>query len=998
MAKPDSFHLQQVISLVTFAIGVHVCLGFTAHRFRRSEDWDDGPPPSVLSDSPWISTSGSCRGRCFELQEADPPGCRCDNLCKSYNSCCSDFDENCLKTARGWECTKDRCGEVRREDSACHCSDDCLAKGDCCTNYQVICKGETRWVEDDCEEIKAPECPAGFVRPPLVIFSVDGFRASYMNKGSDVMPNIEKLRSCGTHSPYMRPVYPSKTFPNLYTLSTGLYPESHGIIGNSMHDPVFDANFSLRGREKFQHRWWGGQPIWITSVKQGVKAGTFFWPVVISHERRILTMLQWLHLPDNERPYVYAFYSEQPDSAGHKYGPYSSEMATPLKEIDKIVGQLMDGLKQMKLHRCVNVIFVGDHGMEDATCERTEYLTDYLSNLDDIQLVPGTLGRIRSRSSNNPKYDPKAVMANLTCKKPDQHFKPYWKQHLPKRLHYANNRRIEDIHLIVERRWHVARRFSDTQKRMIKGKCFYHGDHGYDNKISSMQTVFVGYGPTFKYKTKVPPFENIELYNMMCDLLGLKPAPNNGTHGSLNHMLRTALYKPSMPEEVSKPLPATISAPTLNEELGCSCDEKAPHSSCRLARCSRLVVAGYHPERPRGPKRPKVRAATTLALNKAEELNKRLVLKGAEEEHTEIEEDIFTKMALKVERLSQSSEEGISSTANQESQQDRRREDLQNSLMAIFVRSSRICHCAMDKRKRFVKKTPKHSQLPDKHLLYGRPAMLYRTKYSLLHHSDFESGYSESLLMPLWTSYTITKQVEISPVPEHLSNCVRLDPRISPANSQSCSAYKGDKHMSYGFLFPPQLSSSADTRYDAFLITNVIPVYPAFKKIWNYFQRVLVKRYATERNGVNVISGPIFDYDYDGLHDTPEKIKQYVAGSIPVPTHYYSIVTSCLDFSQPVDKCDGPLSVFSFIFPHRPDNDESCNFARSGPTSSSKGRSKGMNLEDESKWVEELLKMHTARVRDIELLTGLDFYRKTSRSYQEILFLKTYLHTYESEI
>ncbi|XP_030074337.1 autotaxin isoform X11 [Microcaecilia unicolor] len=876
MAKSDSFHLQQVISLVTFAIGVHVCLGFTAHRYRRSEDWDEGPPPSVLSDSPWISTSGSCRGRCFELQEVDPPGCRCDNLCKSYNSCCSDFDENCLKTARGWECTKDRCGEVRREDSACHCSDDCLAKGDCCTNYQVICKGETRWVEDDCEEIKSPECPAGFVRPPLVIFSVDGFRASYMNKGSDVMPNIEKLRSCGTHSPYMRPVYPSKTFPNLYTLSTGLYPESHGIIGNLMHDPVFDANFSLRGKEKLQHRWWGGQPIWITAAKQGVKAGTFFWPVVIPHERRILTMLQWLHLPDNERPYVYAFYSEQPDPTGHKYGPYSSEIITPLKEIDRIVGQLMDGLKQMKLHRCVNVIFVGDHGMEEATCERTEYLTDYLSNLDDIQLVPGTLGRIRSRFSNNPKYDPKAIMANLTCKKPDQHFKPYWKQHLPKRLHYANNRRIEDIHLIVERRWHVARRISDTQKRMIKGKCYLNGDHGYDNKISSMQTVFVGYGPTFKYKTKVPPFENIELYNVMCDLLGLKPAANNGTHGSLNHMLRTALYKPSMPEEVSRPLPATVSAPTLNEELGCSCDEK----------------------------------------NKAEELNKRLILKGAE----------------------------------------------------------------------------------DKHLLFGRPVVLYRTKYSLLHHSDFESGYSESLLMPLWTSYTVTKQVEISPVPEHLSNCVRLDPRISPANSQSCSAYKGDKHMSYGFLFPPQLSSSADTRYDAFLITNVIPVYPAFKKIWNYFQRVLMKRYATERNGINVISGPIFDYDYDGLHDTPEKIKQYVAGSIPVPTHYYSIITSCLDFSQPVDKCDGPLSVFSFIFPHRPDNDESCNFARSGLTSSSKGRSKGTNLEDESKWVEQLLKMHTARVRDIELLTGLDFYRKTSRSYQEILFLKTYLHTYESEI
>uniref|UniRef100_A0A8C0B6H8 Ectonucleotide pyrophosphatase/phosphodiesterase 2 n=1 Tax=Buteo japonicus TaxID=224669 RepID=A0A8C0B6H8_9AVES len=330
--------LLQVLSLFAFAFGVNVCMGFTTNRFRRSEEWDEGPV-SVLSDSPWISTSGSCKNRCFELQEAEPPGCRCDNLCKSYNSCCFDFDELCLKTARGWECTKDRCGETRNDDNACHCSEDCLSRGDCCTNYQVVCKGETHWVDDDCEEIKAPECPAGFVRPPLIIFSVDGFRASYMKKGNKVMPNIEKLRSCGTHSPYMRPVYPTKTFPNLYTLATGLYPESHGIVGNSMYDPVFDASFSLRGREKFNHRWWGGQPIWITAAKQGVKAGTFFWSVVIPHERRILTILQWLTLPDNERPYVYAFYSEQPDAAGHRYGPFNSEVSTDFLLQKKLVSQ-----------------------------------------------------------------------------------------------------------------------------------------------------------------------------------------------------------------------------------------------------------------------------------------------------------------------------------------------------------------------------------------------------------------------------------------------------------------------------------------------------------------------------------------------------------------------------------------------------------------------------------------------------------------------------------
>ncbi|XP_040210834.1 ectonucleotide pyrophosphatase/phosphodiesterase family member 2 isoform X8 [Rana temporaria] len=868
-------HLYQVTYCITFLFGIQVCFGFTANRLKRSEsEWDEGIA-SILADSPWISTSGSCKGRCFELQEADAPACRCDNLCKSYNSCCQDFDQHCLKTGRGWSC-KERCVEARNEDSSCQCSDDCLAKGDCCTDYQITCKAGTRWVDEECEEMKQPDCPAGFLRPPLIIFSVDGFRASYMKEGAKVMPNIYKLRTCGTHAPYMRPVYPTKTYPNLYTLATGLYPESHGIVGNSMYDPVFDSNFSLRSREKFNPRWWGGQPLWITAEKQGLKAATFFWPVTIPYQRRVLTVLQWLHLPENERPYVYALYSEQPDQTGHKYGPFSTELTNQLKEIDVIVGMLMDGLKQMKLHRCVNIIFVGDHGMEEATCERTEFLNSYLNNVDDFIFLPGSLGRLRTKNSV-AKHDPKVVVANLTCKKPDQHFKPYLKQYLPKRLHYANNRRIEDIHLLVDRKWHVARKPVDVYKKPTKG-CVFQGDHGYDNKFSSMQTVFVAYGPTFKYKSKVPPFENIELYNVMCDLLGLKPAPNNGTHGSLNHLLRLPTHKPALPDDVSKPVPVVVSPSTVNEELGCSCDVQ----------------------------------------NKAEELNKRLYVKATDD------------VAV---------------------------DELSNEIKEVLPRNS------------------------DKTPLYGRPAVLFKTKYSILHHSDFVSGYSESLMMPLWTSYTLSKQAEVNGIPDYLSNCVRLDPRISPGNSQSCSAYKADKQMSYGFLFPPQFSSSADARYDAFLITNVVPIYPAFKKIWNHFQRVLVKRYASERNGINVITGPIFDYDYDGLYDTSDKIKTFVDGSIPVPTHYFCIVTSCLDYNQPADNCDGRLSVMSFIIPHRPDNDESCT-----------------NSEDESKWVEELLKMHTARVKDIEQLTGLDFYRKTNRSYTEILSLKTYLHTFESEI
>ncbi|MED6243164.1 Ectonucleotide pyrophosphatase/phosphodiesterase member 2, partial [Ameca splendens] len=154
--------------------------------------------------------------------------------------------------------------------------------------------------------------------------------------------------------------------------------------------------------------------IWITAEKQGVKAGTFFWPWVIPLERRILTILRWLKLSDKERPYVYAVHSEQPDTFGHRLGPLSSELDNPLREIDNIIGQLMNGLKQMNLHRCVNVIIVGDHGMEETHCDRTEFLSSYPLNLDDIMLIPGSIGRIRPRDAKSTTYDPKVVVGNLT--------------------------------------------------------------------------------------------------------------------------------------------------------------------------------------------------------------------------------------------------------------------------------------------------------------------------------------------------------------------------------------------------------------------------------------------------------------------------------------------------------------------------------------------------------------------------------------------------------
>uniref|UniRef100_A0AAQ4PNS6 SMB domain-containing protein n=1 Tax=Gasterosteus aculeatus aculeatus TaxID=481459 RepID=A0AAQ4PNS6_GASAC len=814
-----------------------------AYVFQASSPAEGGdhPAPHTKVVSEWVSSAGSCKGRCFELEEAKPPGCRCDNLCKTYYSCCSDFEEHCLKTAGGFECTQDRCGEERNEEHACHCSADCLERGDCCSNYKSLCKGEASWVHGDCEEIESAECPAGFIRPPLIMLSVDGFRASYLKKGNSVIPNMHKLRECGTSAPYMRPVYPSKTFPNLYTLVTGLYPESHGIVGNTMYDPVFNATFSLRTREKLNHRWWGGQPIWITAEEQGVKAASFFWP--------------W--------PYVFAVHSEQPDTFGHRLGPLSSELDNPLREIDNIIGQLMNGLKQMNLHRCVNIIIVGDHGMEEAHCDRTEFLSSYPLNIEEIMLIPGSLGRVRPRDPKSTTYDPKVVVANLTCKMPTQHFKPYLKQHLPKRLHYANNRRIEDVHLLMERKWHIARKMPESRR----SRCGFFGDHGFDNKITSMRTIFMGHGPSFKFQKKVPEFDNIELYNVMCDLLGLKPAPNNGTYGSLNDMLKDPPHRPAIPEEVTSPSPASDPASAVTHDPGCICDDE----------------------------------------NKVEE---------------------------NIEAFSPAPD-------------------------GIYSYNS--------------------SLLP-----FGRPAVMFDTQYSLLHHVEFVSGFSRELAMPLWTAFTLPRQnpEDMAPVPEASAGeqCVRADPRVSADHSQSCSSYSQNEQLSPGFLFPPELASSPESRYDASLITNVVPMYPAFKRLWSFLQGTLLRRYAEEHNGVNVLVGPVFDSNYDGLRDSRETIKEASADAPPVPTHFYAVVTSCQEMNQTVEECDGDLRAVSFLLAHRADNSESCN---SG--------------EDQSQWVEDLLKLHTARVRDVEILTGLDLFRSTNLTFTSMLSLKTYLHTFESD-
>ncbi|MGH0156921.1 UNVERIFIED_CONTAM: hypothetical protein FKN15_032671 [Acipenser sinensis] len=208
-----------------------------------------------------------------------------------------------------------------------------------------------------------------------------------------LLASLEDQEECGTSAPYMRPVYPSKTFPNHYSIVTGLYPESHGIVDNNMYDVNRNATFRLNMKEKFNPSWYQGQPV--------IQA---------------------------------------------------------LLRVDKMVAMLMDGLKQRDLHNCVNLVLLSDHGMEEASCQKAEYISKYMDNVDNFIIIPGPAARLQPK--NLPEdfftFDYEGIVKNLSCKAPDQHFKPYMKQHLPKRFHFANNIRIEPVHFYMESQWQAA--------------------------------------------------------------------------------------------------------------------------------------------------------------------------------------------------------------------------------------------------------------------------------------------------------------------------------------------------------------------------------------------------------------------------------------------------------------------------------------------------------------------------------------------------------------
>jgi len=382
------------------------------------------------------------------------------------------------------------------------------------------------------------------LRPTVILISIDGFRWDYLDKFS--APTLKKLAGNGVRAQAIIPAFPTKTFPNHYTIVTGLYPAHHGIVANTMYDPEFDAKFSLSKRDAVSDgRWWEGEPLWVAAEKQNQRSGILFWPGSeaeiagvrptywkvydddFPNRARVDTMLAWLDLPTRRRPTFFTLYFSDVDNAGHRHSPESPEVKNAIRNVDQIIGRLMNGLKVRGLDHRVNLIIVSDHGMTPVTRDRVIFLDDYL-DLNKVNVVDwNPVAAIRPREMNKDEIYQKLANAH-------PHLQVYRKHEIPARFHYQNNRRIAPIICIADEGWTIKQR--DTKN--AAERAYTTGEHGYDNQLAAMRAIFIAHGPAFKSGLVVEPFQNIHLYHLMCAILKLQPARNDGDLDSVRVMLR----------------------------------------------------------------------------------------------------------------------------------------------------------------------------------------------------------------------------------------------------------------------------------------------------------------------------------------------------------------------------------------------------------------------------------------------------------------------------
>jgi len=335
--------------------------------------------------------------------------------------------------------------------------------------------------------------------------------------------------------------FPTNTFPNHYSIATGLYPDHHGLINNSFPAPDLGMFYRMGDRSAVENPgFYGGEPLWVTAEKQGVKAASFFWvgseaPVrgiypsywkrydgSTGYVERIDTVVKWLGYPQDKRPGIVTLYFDEPDATSHDFGPVSDETREVVEGLDSLIGVLRNKLADLPHGDRINLIVLSDHGM--ATVSPEKYV-----NLKS--LVPDRM--IASISGGNPVYlinpaegktDSVLFLINMSSG-----VKAWRKSDLPAKWHYGTHPRIPEIVVVADSSWSIGTRPSPSSNK---------GAHGYDNMNPELFSIFYAAGPAFKSNRTFEELKNVDVYNIVCKILDLKPATNDGNPKISRKVLR----------------------------------------------------------------------------------------------------------------------------------------------------------------------------------------------------------------------------------------------------------------------------------------------------------------------------------------------------------------------------------------------------------------------------------------------------------------------------
>lgn len=377
----------------------------------------------------------------------------------------------------------------------------------------------------------------------VVLVSMDGFRWDYPLMYST--PNLNKLAKEGVRAKSLKPCFPSKTFPNHYSMATGLYPDHHGIVNNSFYAPEYNESFSLGNlKAKYDSKFYGGEPIWNTAERQGVKSASFFWvgseipingrqPSIwklyegsVPFSSRVDTVVSWLQKPEASRPHLVLLYFHEPDMVSHHNGPKSKETKAVVESLDSLMGVLKSKLDALPHGSKINLILVSDHGMGPISKERVVELSSAVKQewVDQVQA---------DNPAMNIKAKPQYYDSVYIALKRLPHIYAWKSSEVPARLNYGKNPRTLDFTVVADSLWSITWKVKPNKSNDYMG-----GTHGYDPEFKDVQGIFYGDGPAFKNGYEAPSFENLNVYNIVCKILGIEPAPNDGKPEVLDWVLQ----------------------------------------------------------------------------------------------------------------------------------------------------------------------------------------------------------------------------------------------------------------------------------------------------------------------------------------------------------------------------------------------------------------------------------------------------------------------------